>query len=85
MTPRQQRIDDPEKLEELRHEMERRHSIMTTMKIAYMNSSVFGERVPTPEDVRAAAQSFIEANYTYQRAVYGRVRVKLSAANLLRW
>jgi hypothetical protein len=49
-----------------------------------MNKSVLEERVPTADDVYAAAQSFIEANYAYQRSLYGRVRVKLSAASLLR-
>lgn len=64
--------------------MERLQARMATMKIAYMNRMPFEEHVPTEEDVRAAAQSFIDANHAYQRALYGRVRVKLSVANLLR-
>ena len=58
--------------------MERKQHIMHTIKTAYMNNAPFGDRVPSADDVRAGAQTFIEANYAYQRALYGKIRLKLS-------
>lgn len=84
MPPRIKPIEDPEQLSRLREEMERRQSLMHIVKIAYMNNAPFGDHVPSADDVRAAAQEFIQANYAYQRALYGKVRLKLSIANLLR-
>ena len=57
---------------------------MEAAKIAYLNRTPFGNRIPEYEDVRKAAQEFIQSNYKYQKALYGRIKVKLSVANLLR-
>ncbi len=82
--PRRKPIQDPDQNEKLREHMEHLHARMMTLKVAYMNRTAFEGKVPTTEDLRAAAESFIQANYAYQRALYGRVRIKLSPANLLR-
>ena len=82
--PRQQRQTAPEELAKLREEMEQRRAKLDAIKIAYMHNAPFGLGVPSAEDVRATAQEFIAANYDYQKALYGKIRVKLSTANLLR-
>jgi len=84
MPPRGKPIDDPELLGRLREEMERQQSLMDATKIAYLNNAPLGDHVPSVDEVRVAAQAFIDANYKYQKALFGRVRVKLSVANLLR-
>ena len=75
---------DPTQLSELRAQMEQRKAILDSIKIAYFNSAAFDGAVPDEQGVQDAAKEFIQANYAYQKALYGRVRVKLSAANLLR-
>jgi hypothetical protein len=75
---------DPARLGELRAEMERKKAMLDSIKIAYFHRAPFGDGVPNEQAVRDAAESFIQANYDYQKALYGRVRVKLSASNLLR-
>jgi hypothetical protein len=57
---------------------------MNAVKIAYLNSAPFDGRSVTYEDVKAAAEELIESNYALQRARYGKVRLKLSVAKLLR-
>jgi len=64
--------------------MERKKSIFDTMKLAYFHRSPFDGEVPDEPSLKRAAEEFIAANYSYQKFLYGRVRVKLSTANLLR-
>jgi hypothetical protein len=75
---------DPLLLTELRAQMEQKKAVLDSIKIAYFNNAAFGDIVPNEQAVRDAAEAFIQANYGYQRALYGRVRVKLSVSNLLR-
>ena len=74
----------PEEIEELRRLMEFKQGRMKSMRTAYMRRTEFEGKVPEFEHVREAAQDFIRANYTYQEALFGKIRVKLSAAKLLR-
>ena len=54
-------------------------------KIAYLNRSIFEDKKELSyEDLKAIAQDFIRASYDYQRKVYGKVKVKISVAKLLR-
>jgi len=64
--------------------MKSKESRMHAVHIAYLNQAPFEDKIPIYEDLKAAADAFIAANYTYQKALYGRVMVKLSAAKLLR-
>ncbi len=75
---------DPAKASILRAEMEKKKAAFDAMKIAYFNNTPFGDLVPDEQRLKLAAEEFIRANYEYQKHLYGRVRVKLSAANLLR-
>jgi hypothetical protein len=74
----------PEEIEELRRVMEFKQARMKLIRTAYMRRTDFEGKVPEFEHVREAAQDFIRANYTYQEALFGKIRVKLSAAKLLR-
>jgi hypothetical protein len=54
-------------------------------KIAYLNRSSFEDKKELSyEDLRAIARDFIRASYDYQKKLYGKVRVKISVAKLLR-
>lgn len=53
-------------------------------KVAYLNRTPFQEREVSFEDLKAIATEYIRKSYEYQKAVYGRVRVRISVAKLLR-
>jgi hypothetical protein len=53
-------------------------------KIAYLNGTPLDDQEVTYEVLRRIAQEVIQANYEFQKAKYGTVRVKLSVAKLLR-
>jgi hypothetical protein len=73
-----------DELRKIREEMERLKAAMHAAKIAYLNRTPFGGRILEYEGVRQVAQEFILANYTYQKALYGKIKVRLSVATLLR-
>ena len=68
----------------LRSELERKQAALEAIKVAYFNRAPFGESIPDEHAVKLAAEECVCANHAYQRLLYGRVRVKLSAADLLR-
>lgn len=57
---------------------------MEATRTAYRRRGSYEGRTPTYDELRQAANEFIVASYEYQRVVYGRIKVKLSVANLLR-
>jgi PAS domain-containing protein len=74
----------PANAEELRELMERKRSLLEATRIAFFHRTPLNGKVPDDDAVRCAARDFINANYALQRALFGRVRVKLSVAHLLR-
>ncbi|MGC2330442.1 MAG: hypothetical protein WA581_03230 [Candidatus Acidiferrales bacterium] len=65
--------------------MKRYPSDVTEYEVAYLNRSMFEEKAELSyEDLRAIAQDFIRASYDYQKKLYGKVKVKISVAKLLR-
>ena len=72
---------DPDALKEV---MESKRSVLEAVRLAYMHRTPFGDEIPDEEAVRRAAKEFIDANYALQRALFGKIRVKLSVAHLLR-
>ncbi len=84
MKRKQQESNNPEDADRLRECMEICKTTMENMRVAFYNRTAFGGKVPEYEDVRKAAENFIAANYDYQKALWGKVKVKLSVANLLR-
>jgi hypothetical protein len=81
---KKQEPTNPEDADRFRERMETCKTTMENMRVAFYNRTAFGDKVPEYEDVRKAAENFISANYDYQKALWGRVKVKLSVANLLR-
>jgi hypothetical protein len=75
---------DEERIEEAREHFEMLQSRMNAAKIAYLNRTPFDGQEITADDLQQIAKEVIEANYELQRRRYGRVRLKLSAAKLLR-
>ncbi len=82
--PRHKSPSDPVQVDLLRSVMEQKKAALDAMKVAYFHRAPFGDSVPDEQALKLAAEQFIDANYAYQRYLYGRVRVKLAAANLLR-
>jgi hypothetical protein len=76
--------DQQQKIKILQAELEKMQSRLYAIKIAYMNRSEWEERVPEYEDVAAVAKELIKLNYDLQKLLYGKVRMKLSVAKLLR-
>jgi hypothetical protein len=70
--------------DELRAAMEVLQAKLNAAKIAYLNRVELDGKVPEYEDVAAIAKELIKLNYQLQRALYGKVRLKLSVAKLLR-
>ena len=71
-------------VEELRARAEVLRSRLSAAKIAFMKRTELDGRIPEFEDLSKAAEEVIEANYQLQRQLYGKVRIKLSVAKLLR-
>ena len=53
-------------------------------KLAYFHRALYKGQEVTYEVLKGFAESYIAKNYEYQKAAFGRVRIKLSAARLLR-
>jgi hypothetical protein len=75
---------DERQVEEARLRFEMLQSRMNAAKIAYLNRAQLDGREVTADDLQQIAKDVIEANYELQRRRYGRVRLKLSPAKLLR-
>jgi hypothetical protein len=75
---------DELKIEEARVRFEMMQSRMNAAKIAYLNRTPLDGREVTSDDLQQIAKEVIEANYELQRRRYGKVRLKLSPAKLLR-
>lgn len=78
------KFPDEAEIERAREEFEQCRSRLYAAKIAYMNRTPF-EGVPmTYESLKLVAQQTIQANYRLQRLQFGKIRLKLSVAKLLR-
>lgn len=75
---------DERQIEEARVRFEMLQSRMNAAKIAYLNRMPLNGREVTADDLQQIAKEVIEANYELQRRRYGKVRLKLSPAKLLR-
>jgi hypothetical protein len=71
-------------LDALRDEMRRLDADFERLRQAYYRRELVDGPVPTYDDLRLAAEAFINASYRYQRARYGRIRLRLSVSKLLR-
>lgn len=73
-----------DQLDSMRAELDVLRSRVYAAKIAYLNRTPFQNREVTFEDLKAFAGEYIRKSYDYQKAVYGKVKVKISVAKLLR-
>jgi len=71
-------------VEELRAILGRLQAKLNAAKIAYLNNTPLDDSPVSYEDVAAAARAVIRANYRLQELQFGKVRLKLSVAKLIR-
>jgi hypothetical protein len=76
--------ESEEIVNELRARMELLQSKLYAAKIAYLNRTELDGKIPEYEDVAAIARGVISANYDLQKKMFGKVKLKLSVAKLLR-
>lgn len=74
----------PEELTALRAEVERSELDLGHAKVAYFNSTPYKDAVVDYDRLRAFAEAFIRANHAYQKALYGKIQVRLDVSRLLR-
>jgi len=70
--------------EEVRVALERLQARLNAAKIAYLNNTPLEGSPVSYEDVAAAARALIRANYRLQEIQFGKVRLRLSVAKLIR-
>ncbi len=75
---------DSNRLSQLRERMKTLDDAFEDLHRAYYTRGRGDTRVPTYEELREAAEAFVKANHEYQKARWGRVRVRLSVSKLLR-
>ena len=81
---RKTRPPEPSELEGMQLELNRLRSKLYAAKIAYLNRTPFQGRDVSYEDLREIAQEYIRKSYAYQRVQFGKLRVRMSVAKLLR-
>jgi hypothetical protein len=73
-----------EEIEKLKTTMENAELDFANAKIAYYHQTEYKDQLIDYERLATYAETFISANYAFQKAHYGRVRVKLSVPRLMR-
>lgn len=53
-------------------------------KVAYFRRAEYKRQEVTYDVLKTFAEAYIEAHHAYQKALYGRVRARLSVARLIR-
>jgi hypothetical protein len=71
-------------IEQARSHFEMLQARLNAAKIAYLNGTELDGEAMSYERLKGIAQQMIEANYSLQKARYGKVRLKLTVAKLLR-
>jgi hypothetical protein len=77
-------LSQPPEFDEMKSRLDLLESKLYAAKIAYLNRTPFDSKEISYETLTAIAKEYIEASYALQRAKFGSVKVKLSAAKLLR-
>jgi hypothetical protein len=71
-------------IDETRALMEQFQARLNAAKIAYLNNSPMDDHVVSYEDVASIAREVIRINYRLQELQFGKVRLKLTVAKLIR-
>jgi hypothetical protein len=74
----------PEEIAALKQSMDVAEVDFSNAKIAYYTRGEYKGQMITYEVLRTFAESFIQKNYAVQKAVFGKIHVKLLVANLMR-
>lgn len=76
--------DAPVDIEAIHRRIELLKSKLHAIKIAFLNRTEIDERIPEYEDVSAVARQLIHENYDLQKALHGKVLIKLTVPKVLR-
>jgi len=71
-------------LDTLKARQEQMQARLNAVKIAHLNGTTFDGGSVSYEDVAAVAKELIRINYRIQEVQFGKVRLKLSVAKLIR-
>ena len=71
-------------LDRLRRRMKELDDTFQQIYRAYYTRPSPSDTRPAYSDLKSAAEAFIAANHEYQRARFGRIRLRLSLSKLLR-
>ena len=74
----------PEELQKLKDAMDSTELDFANAKLAYYHRTEYKGQLVAYENLEQYAKIFIAANYAYQKALYGKVRVNLAVARLMR-
>lgn len=75
---------NPEDVDKLKQEMNAAEADFRNAKLAYYNNTDYkGSRVAY-EELEGYAKAFIAANEAVQKAVFGKIQIKLTVARLMR-
>lgn len=73
-----------EQIDALKQAMDAAELDFGNAKLAYYNRTEYKDQVITYEVLKGLAETFIQKNYAVQKAVFGKIHVRLSVANLMR-
>lgn len=73
-----------EDLERMKRALDAAEFDFDNARLAYFHRAPYKGEEVTYDVLKRFAEAYITQNYKYQKAVFGRVRVKLSAAKLMR-
>ncbi len=82
-TPKKEGIEE-KALEKMHLDLDVFRSKVHAAKVAFLNRTPLDGKEVSYEDLRTLAEEYIRRNYAYQRARFGKVKVKMSVAKLLR-
>jgi hypothetical protein len=74
----------PEQLAKLKETLDASELDLENAKMAYFNTAPYKDEEVTYEVLKRYAETYIGKNYDYQKAAFGKVRIKLTVARLLR-
>lgn len=74
----------PEELAALKANLDSSELDFDNAKLAYFHRSSYKDEEVTYEVLKRYAETYIARNHEYQKAAFGKIRVKLTVARLLR-
>lgn len=74
----------PEEIAALKQSMEAAELDFANAKLAYYNRTEYRGQIVSYEVLKNFAEDYIQKNYAVQKAVFGKIHVKLLVANLMR-